>query len=226
MDTPNLTTPAGIAAYLRDQTAHVSECNPVAVLERIAAAIESANPAPRTGTVADKPDAELVEYTIRNAGRLLPRAPRWHHVAEAIGLGSTYAAQLCRRFGLDPEEEVGMEQEAEEEEEPTPATVEAGVCNGWERATEEIVITGGGDETAIDSGDWLWRDAAGRVRRAYGWLGGSHRRAHTYDAEGNWIVGVEVRDERTVPESDLNDPDRIHPIWRSVVETYPIERAS
>jgi hypothetical protein len=129
-------------------------------------AIESANPtpAPRTGTVADKPDAELVEYTVRNAGRLLPRNPRWHHVAEAIGLGSTYAAQLCRRFGLDPEEEVGTEQETEEEEEPTPATVEAaGLTNCDNCANDEQ-----DDDMGVRNCALLWGAGRGDV---HDWAG-------------------------------------------------------
>ena len=32
--------------------------------------------------------------------------PRWVAVHEAFSLGSTFAHQLCWRFGLDPDEEV------------------------------------------------------------------------------------------------------------------------
>lgn len=61
----------------------------------------------RTGTVADIPDADLLRRVMPNIGRHLHRAPRWVHVADAFGLGSTYAGQLCRRFGLDPFTQVG-----------------------------------------------------------------------------------------------------------------------
>ena len=30
--------------------------------------------------------------------------PRWSVVADRFALGSTYAKQLCRRFGVDPDE--------------------------------------------------------------------------------------------------------------------------
>lgn len=32
--------------------------------------------------------------------------PRWVAVMSLFSLGSTYSAQLCRRFGLDPDEMV------------------------------------------------------------------------------------------------------------------------
>lgn len=60
-------------------------------------------PDPRTLTG----DNRILWGVIANAGRLLPRAPRWHHVKEATSLGSTSSAELCRRFGFDPDEEVG-----------------------------------------------------------------------------------------------------------------------
>lgn len=32
--------------------------------------------------------------------------PRWVVIQEAFGLGSTYACQLCREFGFDPDEKI------------------------------------------------------------------------------------------------------------------------
>jgi len=60
-------------------------------------------------TVASSPDHELIERAVRSAGYRRRRAPRWVHVKEAFGLGGTYSSQLCRRFGLDPDEECGTE---------------------------------------------------------------------------------------------------------------------
>lgn len=61
----------------------------------------------RSGTVADIPDTELLRRVVETA-RLPSRHP--HTRATAVKyvflLGSTFAAQLCRRFGLDPEERV------------------------------------------------------------------------------------------------------------------------
>lgn len=49
----------------------------------------------------DIPDERLVERAVRNAH---PKRgiPKWSAVAKAFGLGSTYACELCARFGLDP----------------------------------------------------------------------------------------------------------------------------
>jgi hypothetical protein len=52
-------------------------------------------------------DEELVRRAVRNAR---PRHPaggvRWHAVVEALAVGSSYAVNLCRRFNLDPNEEL------------------------------------------------------------------------------------------------------------------------
>lgn len=60
--------------------------------------------------VSDIPDAELLERAVRNArsrnARRGHRHVRWSAVSDAFALGSTYAAQLCVRFGLDPDEMV------------------------------------------------------------------------------------------------------------------------
>jgi hypothetical protein len=56
-------------------------------------------------SVADLPDDELLRRVVRSVVR--KRRPKslvaWAPVSEAFSLGSTYAAQLCRRFGLDPD---------------------------------------------------------------------------------------------------------------------------
>ncbi len=58
----------------------------------------------RTGSVADIADAELLRRAVVSAihtkGR---RRPAWVKVMDAFSLGSTYACQLCRRFGIDPD---------------------------------------------------------------------------------------------------------------------------
>lgn len=45
-------------------------------------------------------DAELVERAVRGA----KGGPRWVAVKKAFAVGSTSAHNLCRRFGLDPDE--------------------------------------------------------------------------------------------------------------------------
>lgn len=66
------------------------------------------NYANTTGTVADIPDEELLRRAVRNCrrGRGRGKLPLWSVVGDRFALGSTYAGQLCRRFGLDPEEVV------------------------------------------------------------------------------------------------------------------------
>ena len=62
------------------------------------------------GDVSSIPDAKLLERAVRNArdrsSNKGVRHPRWVAVMDAFALGSTYAHQLCRRFGLDPDEQV------------------------------------------------------------------------------------------------------------------------
>jgi hypothetical protein len=56
--------------------------------------------------VSEYSDADLVERAVRNARvrRIGSREPRWAAVSDAFAMGSTYSAELCRRFGLDPNE--------------------------------------------------------------------------------------------------------------------------
>lgn len=61
--------------------------------------------------VNDIPDNELLGRIMRNAGHSSSRGrrrkvPRWIIIADLTTLGSTYSQQLCRRFGLDPDEMV------------------------------------------------------------------------------------------------------------------------
>lgn len=59
----------------------------------------------------DQDESELERLlwgAVANAGRLSSeRKPRWAHVADALGVGSTKAHELCRRFDVDPDEERG-----------------------------------------------------------------------------------------------------------------------
>jgi hypothetical protein len=60
----------------------------------------------RHGSVNDITDEELLRRamrTCRPAGARI-RAPRWVAVMDTFLLGSTYSHQLCRRFGVDPDE--------------------------------------------------------------------------------------------------------------------------
>jgi hypothetical protein len=69
-----------------------------------------------TDAITAQSDANLVESAVRNAGRLaaVPR-PRWSHVVEALAVGSARAEELCRRFGLDPDEDCPAEADPEDD---------------------------------------------------------------------------------------------------------------
>jgi hypothetical protein len=58
-------------------------------------------------TVNDIPDAKLISRAVRGARPRNGRVPRWSAVGEVFALGSTFSIQLCRRFGVDPDEQIG-----------------------------------------------------------------------------------------------------------------------
>jgi hypothetical protein len=61
------------------------------------------------GPVTMPPDDELLRRAISNARPVRDvrgGVPRWKSVMDTCLLGSTYAWQLCERFGLNPDEKV------------------------------------------------------------------------------------------------------------------------
>lgn len=56
-------------------------------------------------TVNDIEDAVLLLRAVTNIVRRRPRRQEfaWAAVSETFGLGSNFSAQLCRRFGIDPD---------------------------------------------------------------------------------------------------------------------------
>ncbi len=67
------------------------------------AGVAVAAPSSVERSVADIADEELLRRAVMYAR---PRGgyPKWAIVAQMFGLGSTYSVQLCRRFGIDPNE--------------------------------------------------------------------------------------------------------------------------
>lgn len=61
-------------------------------------------------SVDDIPDAELLGRAVKAARSRKHnkgvKHPRWVAVMDAFALGSNYAGELCRRFDLNPDEEV------------------------------------------------------------------------------------------------------------------------
>lgn len=56
-------------------------------------------------------DGRLAWGVVANAGRLSSsRGPRWSHVKDVTGFGSSSAKALCRSAGFDPDEDVGGEE--------------------------------------------------------------------------------------------------------------------
>lgn len=105
-----------------------------------------------------------------------------------------------------------------------------GAVDGWERVAEEFELNDDGDDDFvkfnylhIDEGDWVWRDEHGRIRRTFGWSGGSYKRAHTFDGTGYMLVGIELRDAVQSGElaSDEFSADNLAAI-RSYVMGLPI----
>lgn len=66
---------------------------------------ESKRAVDRDSTVACIADDELLRRVVRHVARSRRRRKgfAWAAVSEAFALGSTFSAQLCRRFGLDPD---------------------------------------------------------------------------------------------------------------------------
>jgi hypothetical protein len=62
------------------------------------------------GNLVEYSDDELLRRAVKNARSFhassSSKHPRWIGVMSAFALGSTYSKMLCRRFGLDPDEEV------------------------------------------------------------------------------------------------------------------------
>lgn len=58
--------------------------------------------------VADIGDDKLLSRAVRECRRGRGRAKvyLWSKVSDRFALGSTYSMELCRRFGLDPDEMV------------------------------------------------------------------------------------------------------------------------
>jgi hypothetical protein len=59
------------------------------------------------GSVNDIPDGELLRRVVTNCRAAVPKSRkhyRWVAVMETFCLGSGYSMELCRRFGLDPDE--------------------------------------------------------------------------------------------------------------------------
>lgn len=84
-------------------------------------------PDPETHSVKDYSGTSLARRVMRNLfNRDQATKPRWAVVSDNFGLGSNYSAELCRIYGLDPDEQMSgieckecisrMEDEEEEDE--------------------------------------------------------------------------------------------------------------
>ena len=62
----------------------------------------------REHTVNDIPDEDLLGRAARECrrGRGRGKVLLWSKVADRFALGSTFSIELCRRYGIDPDEMV------------------------------------------------------------------------------------------------------------------------
>jgi hypothetical protein len=74
-------------------------------------------------TVASIPDADLLRRAVRAVAQRRPKRKEfaWAAVSEVFGLGSTFSAQLCKRFGLDPDTGADIKSPNTEAEQPARA---------------------------------------------------------------------------------------------------------
>jgi hypothetical protein len=93
--------------------------------------------------------------------------------------------------------------------------------DGWERADDDIEE----GECYVEGGDWVWRDATGKIRRAYGFLGGSGMQANSFGPDGAFLHGWENGGpDDDIPEEGLEDAG----VWmavREIADKMPIEAA-
>jgi hypothetical protein len=85
--------------------------------------------AEREAGVRDITARDLVLRALRNLpNRSADRRERWSAVSWAFGLGSTYSHELCRNFGLDPNEQIGRDRadEPDSNERETPSPISFG----------------------------------------------------------------------------------------------------
>lgn len=102
---PNLGPGSGGETHVRAQAQHTANRDVIASLrsslEGRAAEVELL-----------KAERDRLRWgVVANAGRLSRegRLPRWAHVREAAGVGSTTARELCTAAGFDPDEQVGQD---------------------------------------------------------------------------------------------------------------------
>lgn len=91
---------------------------------------------------------------------------------------------------------------------------------GWSRLNEGVDL----DQVYMDDHEWVWKDEEGRIRRSYGFAGGSQYKLHSWDARGNLICSGMAHDE---PDWDPTEADGddwwLMPSLRSCAEQLPIE---
>jgi len=100
----------------------------------------------------------------------------------------------------------------------TAARDAEGAEDGWERLAADVEMCGG--EITVEDGSWVWRDEAARIRRAFGYLGGSHPAAMTFDENGRDVCSWELQDDPNPRAQNLDDLAAV----RASVMASPITR--
>lgn len=91
---------------------------------------------------------------------------------------------------LDPEQIEAYLKQRKREAYPSK-----GAVDGWERTSADIEWETGDSGYFIENGSWVWRDDAGQIRRAFGYLGSSYAAAMTFSPNGNHVSSWELRDD-------------------------------
>jgi hypothetical protein len=77
-----------------------------------------------------------------------------------------------------------------------------GAVDGWERTPVDVLNSDWEDTDIggfyIEKGSWLWRDAQGRIRRAFGCFGDEQPAAMTFDEDGRPIQKWELLDDADI----------------------------
>lgn len=107
----------------------------------------------------------LLARAVRCAGHGAhgPQLPRWSHVGAIFALGSGSAREMCRRYGVDPDELVGSGVDVATMDPPSeePSRCGAPLHGGEPPGTPVIAIEDDGTEIHTWTRSWSWRTVGG-----------------------------------------------------------------
>lgn len=83
----------------------------VGSIDGFAACLASTRSPDEARDPGERTDKDLLGWVVGHAGNRASDGPksRWGYVADLLGLGSHSAIAICKRFGVDPDEQVGLD---------------------------------------------------------------------------------------------------------------------